>query len=319
MSRGLRWAALGALGIAAGAAGFAAWKARAVARELVDPPFYRAQPLARVEATYRELAAGSEGDPGGTWAAAEVGGLQLWALRRNRPVRGTVLLLHGFGDDRWGTSPALKWFPDWDAAIFTYRRRDDALRGGGPVPPVTFGAREHEEVVRVVHHLEATGTPRGRIVLMGRSLGASVGLLALQALESEGKGPLGGLIWEGAPLSSRDFAERLVRGPKDRAWHVAAPIIGARAAAWAGRLGGYDPADTDLLARVRGPFATPSLCFLATQDRLAPAPGQRELAGRFRSIRVVEVPTWHLNCAPVLGNGYAEAIRDSAGGWGGKD
>jgi hypothetical protein len=271
--------------------------------------------LARVQATYQELADGGQGDPGGRWSSEEAGGLQLWTFRRPFPGRGTVLLLHGFGDDRWGTSPALKWFPEWDAAIFTYRRRDDVLRAGGPVPPVTFGAREHEEVVRIVHHLEATGTPRRRIVLMGRSLGASVGLLALQSLENEGRGRLAGIVWEGAPLSSRDFAERLVRGPKDRAWHLIAPTIGALAAAWAGRLGGYDPIETELLARVRGPFATPSLCFIAAQDRLAPAPGQRTLASRFKSIRIEEVPTWHLNCAPVLGGRYADAIRETIESW----
>ena len=254
-----RTAAVAAAGLAAATAGFVLWKAGAVARELVDPPFYRPQPLARVEATYRELAAGDEGDPGGRWLAEEVDGLQLWTLRRPGQARGTVLLLHGFGDDRWGTSPALRWFPEWHAAIFTYRRRDDALRRGGPAPPVTLGAREHEEVVRIVHHLEAAGTPRNRIVLMGRSLGASVGLLALAVLESEGRGPLGGIVWEGAPLSSQDFAERLVRGPKDRLWHLAAPLIGAMAAQRAGRIGRYDPAATDLSARLQATFATPSL------------------------------------------------------------
>ena len=313
-----RIAAVAAIAAAGSATGFLFWKSAAVARELVDPPFYRPQQLSRVDATYRDLAAGSEGDPGGSWHSTEFEGLQLWTLRRRAPARGTVLLLHGFGDDRWGTSPALKWFPQWDAAIFTYRRRDDAFRGGVPVPPVTFGAREHEDVIRVVHHLESTGTPRKRILMMGRSLGASVGLLALQALEGEGKGPLGGIVWEGAPLSSRDFAERLVRGPKDRLWHIAAPAIGASAASLAGRLGAYEPSETDLLARVKGPFATPSLCFIASQDRLAPAPGQRELASRFNSIRVEEVPTWHLNCAPVLGGRYADAIRSATGSWAGK-
>lgn len=296
--------------------GFVGWKARSVARELIDPPFYRPQPLARVEATYRELAEGRDGDPGGAWSTEEVGGLQLWRFTRRRTSPGVVLLLHGFGDDRWGTSPALKWFPDLDAAIFTYRRRDDALRRGGPVPAVTFGVEESRDVVRVVHRLEAEGTPRRRIVLLGRSLGASVGLLALADLEGEGKGPLAGIIWEGAPASSRSFAERLVRGPKDRWWHLLAPPIGALAASLAGRMGGYAPEDTDLLRRLGGlRLATPSLCFLATQDRLAPPEVQRAVEARFRSGRMIEVATWHLHCADVLGPGYTGAIRAAVDDW----
>jgi dienelactone hydrolase len=293
-----------------------AWKTRAVARELVDPPFYRPQPLARVEATYRELAEGRDGDPGGTWSSAEVGGLQLWRLARPTPSPGLVMLLHGFGDDRWGTSPALKWFPGLDAAIFTYRRRDDALRRGGPAPAVTFGVEEARDAVRMVHHLEASGLPRRRILLLGRSLGASVGLLALADLEREGKGPLAGIIWEGAPASSRSFAERLVRGPKDRWWHFLAPPIGLAAAQAAGRMGGYAPEDTDLLRRLEGPrLATPSLCFLATEDRLAPPEVQRRLAARFRDGRVIEVPTWHLHCAEVLGPDYTGAIGAAVAAW----
>jgi hypothetical protein len=309
------WFVLGALPLLA-VGGFVAWKSWAVARELVDPPFYRPQPLARVEATYRDLAAGGDGDPGGAWSSEEVDGLQAWRLQRRSPAPGVVLLLHGFGDDRWGTSPALKWFPLLHAAIFTYRRRDDALRAGGPAPAVTFGVAESRDVVRMVHHLEATGTPRHRILLMGRSLGASVGLLALADLEREGKGPLAGLIWEGAPASSRSFAERLVRGPEDRWWHVLAPPIGALASQAAGRMGGYDPAETDLLRRTEGlRFATPSLCFLASQDRLAPPAVQRAMAARFASGRVIEVPTWHLHCAEVLGPAYAGAIRQAVDRW----
>lgn len=305
-----RWLG-GALGLAVlGTAGFMAWKTRAVARELVDPPFYHPQPLARVEATYADLAKGDGTDPGGTWTAEAVDGLQLWRLHRARAAPGVVLLLHGFGDDRWGTSPALRWFPDLDAAIFTYLDRDDALRQGKPAPPVTFGVRESEEVVALVHHLEAAGTPRNRILVMGRSLGASVGLLALDRLEAEGKGPLAGLVWEGPPLSSRDFAERLVRGPQDRWWHVLAPPIGALAARRAGRLGQYDPAETDLLARLKDrTFQTPALAFLATQDRLSPPRLQSRIADHFAAIRVVAAPTWHLHSAEVLGPEYAEAIR----------
>ena len=299
-----------------GILGFATWKTRSVARELVDPPFYRPQPLARVEATYRDLAEGRDGDPGGTWASEEVEGLQLWRFTRPTPSPGVVLLLHGFGDDRWGTSPALKWFPRLDGAIFTYRRRDDALRRGGAAPPVTFGATEAREVVRMVHHLEVRGIPRHHILLLGRSLGASVGLLAMADLEREGKGPLAGIIWEGAPASSRDFAERLIRGPEDRFWHVLAPPISFAAAWAAGRMGGYSPEDTDLLRRVDGlSFATPSLCFMATQDRLAPPGVQRLVAAHFQTGRVIETPTWHLHSAEVLGPTYTEAIRTAVDAW----
>jgi pimeloyl-ACP methyl ester carboxylesterase len=228
-----------------------------------------------------------------------------------------VLLLHGFGDDRWGTSPALRWFPGLDAAIFTYRRRDDALRAGRPALPVTFGARESQEVVAIVHGLEAAGTPRNHILLMGRSLGASVGLLALAQLEREGKGPLGGIIWEGAPASSRDFAERLVRGPQDRFWHpLFAPLIGSMASRLAGCEAAYLPGETDLLARTSGQtLATPALCFLATQDRLAPPAVQRQMAARFQRIHTVEVPTWHLHCSEILGSRYSDAIQSATRAW----
>ncbi|GLH72419.1 hypothetical protein GETHLI_09210 [Geothrix limicola] len=314
----MRRAAWIGLGLAplVGLVGFVGWKTRSVARELVDPPFYRAQPLARVEGTYRELAKGQDGDPGGTWSSEEVEGLQLWRLARPTPSPGVVLLLHGFGDDRWGTSPALKWFPRLDAAIFTYRRRDDAMRHGGPVPPVTFGVVESRDVIRVVHHLEASGLSRRRILLLGRSLGASVGLLALADLEREGKGPLAGIIWEGAPASSRSFAERLVRGPEDRWWHVLAPPIGAMAAFAAGRMGGYAPEETDLVRRIGDlRLATPSLCFLATQDRLAPPAVQRIVAAHFREGRMIEVPTWHLHCSDVLGAAYTGAIGNAVDTW----
>jgi hypothetical protein len=309
------WIALGLTPLL-GVLAFAGWKTWAVAHELVDPPFYRPQPLARVEATYRELAEARDGDPGGTWSSEDVDQLQLWRFTRPTPSPGVVLLLHGFGDDRWGTSPALKWFPRLDAAIFTYRRRDDAMRQGGPVPAVTFGVMEARDVVRVVHHLEASGLPRGRILLLGRSLGASVGLLALADLEREGRGPLAGIIWEGAPASSRSFAERLIRGPVDRWWHVLAPPIGAMATYAAGRMGGYAPEDTDLLHRMGElRLATPSLCFLASQDRLAPPPVQRAMAAHFQTGRVIEVATWHLHCAEALGPAYTGAIRAAVDDW----
>jgi pimeloyl-ACP methyl ester carboxylesterase len=308
----------GLVGLAALAVtGFVLYKVHSVARELVDPPFYKPQSLVRVDATFQDLARGDRSDPGGTWETRALAGQEIWWLRRRTPAPGVVLLLHGFGDDRWGTSPAVRWFPDLDGAIFTYLRRDEAMRAGRAAPPVTFGVRESQEVVDIVHALEDQGFPRHRILLMGRSLGASVGLLALARLEREGKGPLAGIVWEGAPASSRDFAERLVRGPRDRFWHPwLAPMIGAMASRLAGKSAGYRREDTDLLARTQGPdLETPALCFLATQDRLAPPEVQLRMAARFRSIRMVEVPTWHLHCSEILGPDYARTIRDATRTW----
>jgi pimeloyl-ACP methyl ester carboxylesterase len=294
-----------------------AWKTRSVAWELTDPPFYRPQPLERVQKTFDDLAKGNAADPGGAWHSEEIAGLELWTLKRSIPSKGLVLLLHGFGDDRWGTSPALRWFSGLDAAIFTFRRRDDALRAGGPAPFVTFGARESEEVARIVRHLESTGVPRNRIILMGRSLGASVGLLALAELEADGRGPLSGIIWEGAPASSRDFGERLVRGGKDRCWHsLLAPLLGDLGSRWAAHRGNYRRDDTDLERKLQGRrLETPSLCFLATQDRLAPPVVQQRIASHFMRVETLTVATWHLNCADILGSRYGEAMRASTDAW----
>lgn len=295
-------------------AGFIGYKVRSVAFELTDPPFYHVQPLSSVASTYRDLAGAK---PGGTWQARKVGDVQLWTLKRRNPSRGLVLLLHGFGDDRWGTSPALRWFPDQDVAIFTFLGRDDAIRSGRVPPSITFGARESEEVVQVIHDLEAHGVPRRRIVLMGRSMGASVGLLALAKLEQDGGGPLGGIIWEGAPASSRDFAERLVRGPRDRFWHpLLAPLIGELGSEWAARRAHYLREETDLRLQLAArQLQTPSLCFQATQDRLAPLPIQQELTAHFSKNQTVAVATWHLHCPEVLGPRYSDTIRAATARW----
>ncbi|MFZ4514103.1 MAG: hypothetical protein ACOYNX_10780, partial [Geothrix sp.] len=60
---------------------------------------------------------------------------------------------------------------------------------------------------------------------------------------------------------------------------------------------------------------TPSLCFVATQDRLAPPDVQRSLAARFRSSQKVEVATWHLHCAEALGSGYTQTIQAAVDRW----
>ena len=295
-----------------------ATRCSSVARELVDPPFYKPQPLARVEATYRELARGDGADPGGAWETRAMGTQVLWRLRRRTPAPGVVLLLHGFGDDRWGTSPALRWFPDLDAAIFTYLRRDEAIRAGRRPPPVTFGARESQEVVDIVHGLEAQGTPREPDPAHGPQPGRQrracwpwpgwSGRARAPWAASSGKGPR-----PAAGISPNGWCAVPGTGSGTPCWP---PASAPWPAAWRAAKARYRPEDTDLLAQTGGlTLRTPGLCFLATQDRLAPPAVQRQMAGRFARIRVVEVPTWHLHCSEILGPAYATAIQEATRSW----
>jgi hypothetical protein len=81
-------------------------------------------------------------------------------------------------------------------------------------------------------------------------------------------------------------------------------------------MGEYPPEATNLLQRTeKVHLATPSLCFLATQDRLAPPDVQRLMAARFENGRVIEVPTWHLHSADVLGSAYTAAIQSAVDAW----
>jgi len=77
---------------------------------LLHPPLpVRTEPeRARIRAELRP--------PGATWAPLAVAGgegraLEVWRLRR-RDSRGVAVLLHGFGDDAWGTAPRLRDLPD---------------------------------------------------------------------------------------------------------------------------------------------------------------------------------------------------------------
>jgi pimeloyl-ACP methyl ester carboxylesterase len=95
-----------------------------------------------------------------------------------------------------------------------------------------------------------------------------------------------------------------------------APFIGDMGSRWAARMAHYDRRETDLLAQLGSRrLQTPSLCFLATQDRLAPPAVQRSVASHFPELELVEVPTWHLNCSERLGANYAKAILAATKRW----
>lgn len=237
--------------------------------------------------------------PGCRWERMEVHGgqgasLEAWRLHRPNPV-GVAVILHGSGDDAWGTAPRLQDLPEWDAVVFTFRGRDT-----DPALPCTLGAWEREDVAAVVRALEAEGTPRNRMILVGHSMGAGTALMALALLEPEG-GPLLGALLESPFRDLSDAARNHLRGSLGPFAWLAAP------ARWmalrrAGNLAGFDPGSVSPLEASRH-LETPIAFLAGDQDQVTPLPGIRAMA------------THHPDLTVVPGAGHGDASVLVKGGW----
>ena len=220
--------------------------------------------------------------------------LDLVHLRRPHP-RGAVIYLHGFGDDLWGTLGRARALPDWDAVGFTFRGRDrDAS------VPCTLGGWERADVVAAFHYLEGQGFPPDHILLAGWSMGAGIGLLAMEDLEGQGK-RVGGALLE-CPF------EDLARAAQDHIRGVLGPMepiarLAERVAIWqAGRQAHFDPNQVSPVraaARLKGPIALVT----GDADRETPVEGVRHIART------------HPDLTIVPGAGHCEASNQLPGGW----
>ncbi|HJU83647.1 MAG TPA: hypothetical protein VJ600_05520, partial [Holophagaceae bacterium] len=237
--------------------------------------------------------------PGCAWSRHEIRGggeaaLELWWLHRPSP-KGVALILHGFGDDAYGTAGLSQSLPDWDAVIFTFRGRDRH-----PEVPSTLGAWERFDVVAAVHFIEGRGVPRSRILIAGVSQGAGVALLALDRLERE-RGPLAGALLESPYLDLEDAARNHLRGTLGGFEALARPAERI-ALDRAGRLADFDPAQVSPLRASEG-LRTPLAFLTGDADGITPLPGVRAIAAG-RDLTVVP------------GAGHCEAGNKVPGGWG---
>ncbi len=236
----------------------------------------------------------------GRWTRHQVPGgqavpLEVWWLHRTQP-RGVALLLHGFGDDAWGTVPRAADLPGWDVVAFTFRARDRH-----PEVPSTLGGHERWDAVAVACFVEGQGIPRSRMILVAASQGAGVALLALEHLEREGP-PLAGALLESPYRDLKDAARQHVRGTLG-AWEPLSRPAVALALAWAGHRASFDPEAVSPL-RAAAHVRTPVALLTGDADQVTPLPGVRSLADRLGDLTVVP------------GAGHGEAAARVPGGWG---
>lgn len=227
-------------------------------------------------------------------AGGEEAPLEVWWLHRARS-KGVAIILHGFGDDAWGSAGRARDLTDWDAAVFTFRGRDRH-----PEIPSTLGAWERQDVVRVEAFLEGQGIPRARILLVGTSMGAGVALLALSDLERSGP-PLAGALLESPYLDLRDAALNHIKGTLGWSEFLARPAE-RMAIQRAARIAHFGPDEVSPL-KASLTLCTPIALLSGDTDSITPLGGVKAIARH------------HPDLTVVGGAGHCEAGARIPGGW----
>ncbi|NTV73648.1 MAG: alpha/beta hydrolase [Holophaga sp.] len=183
-----------------------------------------------------------------------------------------------------------------DAVTFTFRNRDLV-----PGPPSTLGGWESWDVVAVLNRLAAEGVPREKMLLVGTSQGAGVALLALEQVEQDGKGPLGGALLESPYEDLVAAAKNHLRGTLGRAEWLLRP--GEHLAlARAGHLAHFKPMGVSPKEASKK-IQTPIALLTGDADDVTPLQG------------VKRISVYHPDLTIVLGAHHLEAGSMVAGGW----
>jgi hypothetical protein len=249
--------------------------------------------------------------PGERWTVHAVRGaqghpLEVWWLHRAAP-HGVAIILHGFGDDAWGSAPVANDLPELDAVVFTFRGRDRH-----PEVPSTLGAWERADVASVVRFLQTQSVARSRMLFSALSQGAGVALLAMADLEPHG-GTFGGALLESPYQDLADAARNHLRGTLgDWEWL-------ARPAEWlamqrAGKLARFDPARVSPLMAA-GRVHTRMALLAGDADTITPLPGVRGIAATHPDLTVVHGAT-HMFAGAMYPGGYRAWALQHLRTWG---
>jgi pimeloyl-ACP methyl ester carboxylesterase len=279
--------------------GFLLWVGLTVLAGFMLPDQLLKGPMPNRTEVQRERIRGLLAGNGSRWTSHDVTGgegapLEVWWLHRVHS-KGVAIILHGFGDDAWGSATRAQDLPDWDTVVFTFRGRDRH-----PEMPSTLGAWERQDVVRVEEFLESQGVPRSQILIVGMSMGAGVALLALADIERTGR-PLAGALLESPYRDLRDAASNHLKGTL----HVFEMLVrpAERIAIFrAAGIAHFNPDDVSPLTASAG-LRTPIALLTGNLDTITPIEGVREIA------------IHHTDLTVVQGAGHCEAGGRVQGGW----
>ena len=190
----------------------------------------------------------------------------------------TVLLLHGFGEDRSALFPRAQRLAEahWNVVLMDSRGRGES---GGQ--HCTFGTKEAEDIGTVVRDLQPQVGPAATFCLWGRSMGAAIALAVAQANPDPS---IRTLVLE-APYTTLRSSVAAVLKRRHIPGFLARPML-ARASRLTGVQIGQ-PSPLELAAHCH----VPVLILAGSADPIAPAAEIERLAQAFPTRpRIISVP-----------------------------
>ncbi len=144
--------------------------------------------------------------------------LHAWLIRADLPASGTILYLHGVGDNKISGLRLAREFHDGRYHVFLYDSRAHGRSGGRYC---TYGYHEKRDVGKAIDAVtERLGAAAAPFCLFGTSMGAAI---AVQAAAIEPR--VAAVIAEGCFTNLRtitvDYQRRLLRLP----WHFLRNIV----------------------------------------------------------------------------------------------
>ncbi len=160
----------------------------------------------------RALASGDAIDPADLGLTAEsvmfsYGGMNQspgWLIRGGAPAGPVVIMVHGYGDSRFGSLSRVRWFMPHAKQIVIFDLR---AHGDSTSPRSYAGIREWRDVQMVIEQLHDTG----EVVLYGSSMGGRIALAAAAMAGGDLSARIRGVIVDGVYRTWHEPLKRLMK------------------------------------------------------------------------------------------------------------